>query len=200
MKVAKIVNNTEVEGPGNRTAIWLQGCSIKCSDCCNPELIDCEGGKDTDPVWLASELACNKSDGITILGGEPLDQSTELLKFLYEYKKLSERSVMLFTGYNWQQITNDHTKKILIENCDLVVAGPFLRSLKSNERRWIGSDNQTIHFITKKLLYLKGSWPKDECEIEISIIDDEIVVNGAAIDFFNHKELLELKGGFDENS
>ena len=27
---------TEVEGPGKRAALWVQGCDKRCVGCCNP--------------------------------------------------------------------------------------------------------------------------------------------------------------------
>lgn len=192
MKVAKIIRNTKVEGPGNRAAFWLQGCSIKCDGCCNPELISFSGGLSTNPVTLAQKLARIKNDGVTILGGEPLDQSDELLKFVYEYKKLSNKSLILFTGYTWEKIDKDSIKKQVINQCDLVVAGPFVKSQKSSKRRWIGSDNQTTHFISEKLNWLRNKWKKDLGEIEITITDDAITINGAAIDFLNHNKQVEF--------
>ena len=44
MRVAQIVERTEVEGPGLRTAIWVQGCTLNCPGCCNQEFLPHGGG------------------------------------------------------------------------------------------------------------------------------------------------------------
>ncbi|HBN57001.1 MAG TPA: glycine radical enzyme activase, partial [Lachnospiraceae bacterium] len=35
--VNKIIPFSSVDGPGNRTAVFLQGCNIDCKYCHNPE-------------------------------------------------------------------------------------------------------------------------------------------------------------------
>ena len=37
--VNKIIPFSSVDGPGNRTAIFLQGCNFNCQYCHNPETI-----------------------------------------------------------------------------------------------------------------------------------------------------------------
>jgi anaerobic ribonucleoside-triphosphate reductase activating protein len=38
LQVAYSVACTEAEGPFRRHALWLQGCTLACPGCCNPEL------------------------------------------------------------------------------------------------------------------------------------------------------------------
>ena len=187
MQVAEIIDLTEVEGPGLRSAIWLQGCSINCLNCCNQEFIPNVGGTLFNPVDLAHRFIEVKKtnpnvQGITILGGEPLDQSKELYLFIKEIKNKSDLSIMLFTGYKYEKALQDELKKNVIELADLVIAGPFMQNFISNKRRWIGSSNQTVHFITDRYKYLEDNWEPYYKEIEFHIKDGEILINGMPID------------------
>lgn len=182
MQIAEIIDLTEVEGPDLRTAIWLQGCSINCSGCCNQEYIPKVGGISLSVEELFNKVANNPVEGITILGGEPLDQSEELLKFLKLLKSKTNWGIMLFTGYTWETILKSPDKKKVIDMCDLVISEPFIQKLLSNKRRWIGSSNQKIHFITDRYKYLENNWEPYYKEIEFHIKDGEIIINGMPIE------------------
>ena len=77
MRIARIWHKTESEGPGLRTAIWLQGCSIGCPGCINPHLWSFHGGDEVNVEHLADEILALDVDGITLLGGEPFDQAAD---------------------------------------------------------------------------------------------------------------------------
>ena len=38
INLASIRLCTESEGPGKRTAVWVQGCQRRCPGCCNPHM------------------------------------------------------------------------------------------------------------------------------------------------------------------
>ena len=94
---------------------------------------------------------------------------------------------MLFTGFTWDYIQKKKALKDIVDLTDLVVAGPYLPEQTPDNRRWIGSKNQTIHFLTEKYRYLE-KWPLKITEIEIHFRDDEIIINGTP---FNEKYLME---------
>ncbi|MBC8073048.1 MAG: 4Fe-4S cluster-binding domain-containing protein, partial [Deltaproteobacteria bacterium] len=82
IEIAYAVSCTAAEGPHLRFALWLQGCSLRCPGCCNPELFERGRGhaRDTsalggDVIAAARELGI---EGITVLGGEPLEQADAL--------------------------------------------------------------------------------------------------------------------------
>ncbi len=183
MQVAEIVDLTEVEGPGLRSALWLQGCSINCFNCCNQSFIPQKGGFFFDSIELSTRFINNKKiQGITILGGEPLDQSEELYIFLKEIKNNSNLSIMLFTGYTHKKVINNTIKNKVFELCDLVISEPFINNLISNKRRWIGSSNQKIHFVSDRYKNLEDNWQPYYKEIEFHIKDGEIIINGMPIE------------------
>ena len=181
MQIAEIIEKTEVEGPGIRTGLWLQGCTINCSSCCNQSFLPVNGGTFWNEEELAVNLASLDTEGITILGGEPLQQAKQLIIFLKHFKSISNKGVMLFTGYTWETIEKSVLFKSVVSLCDLVIAGPFIETLSPDIRRWIGSTNQTIHFITDYYSFLEP-WPVFRKEIEFHLRDNEIIVNGTPLE------------------
>lgn len=177
IQIGAVHTPTLSEGPGERAAFWTQGCSIRCLGCCNPELIAPDRGEPRDTSELASTLALSGVDGMTILGGEPLDQATAVTEVIAQYRTLVDRSVWLFTGYTWQDVSRSPARLKTASLCDVVIAGPY-DPLSPDTRRWIGSSNQTVHFMTARDRYLENEWPHNIRDIEITISGTEITVNG----------------------
>jgi len=44
VRVARFIARTGAEGPGTRSALWVQGCTIRCPGCFNPHLWGARGG------------------------------------------------------------------------------------------------------------------------------------------------------------
>lgn len=181
MQIARFEPKTKVEGPGNRSVVWLQGCSVGCINCCNPEMHDFPAGQTVSPQQLAEMIRQADADGLTLLGGEPLDQADELLQMLKILKNDYKNGIILFSGYTYERIMSEENKKAVIEQCDLLIAGPFIPEAESNKRRWIGSDNQTIHFISEFYAEKLKIWPAGKKEIEIIISDSDILINGTPL-------------------
>ena len=76
VRIARVVPRTAVEGPGVRTAVWVQGCSVRCAGCFNPHTWAAEGGTSVPVAALLAILVDQEVEGITLLGGEPFDQGT----------------------------------------------------------------------------------------------------------------------------
>jgi anaerobic ribonucleoside-triphosphate reductase activating protein len=188
LKINKLISNTQVEGPFLRSALWLQGCSILCSDCCNPQMLDPNQGDQTEVAQLFTQLAEARLkhpsiEGISILGGEPLEQVSALRRLLSNIKtKLSNYGIILFTGHPWKKISKNENWLKTLELCDLVIAGPYEKEAHSRKRRWIGSDNQTVHFITPRYKTLLTPWPKGLIELEITIDMENISVTGTPLE------------------
>jgi len=92
LKVHSIESFGAADGPGVRYVIFLQGCSMRCKYCHNPDTWSLDNGKEMTAEELISKAlrykAYWKNDGgITVSGGEPLlqlDAVTELLKLAKE--------------------------------------------------------------------------------------------------------------------
>lgn len=181
LQIAQIVPCTEAEGPGKRFAIWFQGCPLRCPGCCNPEFLPFKGGEAWQFELLIDEINKARSsgiEGITLLGGEPFAHSTGAAMIAREVRERG-LSVMIFSGYTIEQIRQmpDSSVAELLEQTDILVDGPYLRELPDTRRRWIGSTNQRIHFLTDRYRADDPCWQQKNT-LEIRLDADGLSVNG----------------------
>ena len=83
-----------------------------------------------------------KLEGLTIHGGEPLDQANELIKVV-ELLKENSFTVILFTGYIKKELNNVQLK--VWNKSDLVVAGRFENKKRNVNLQFRGSTNQRVY-------------------------------------------------------
>jgi len=175
--LARFLDRTTAEGPGERTAIWVQGCSIRCPGCFNPHLFTTRGGIPTPPAALVARILATGTEGLTLLGGEPFDQA-ESLAAVAAGVRAAGRSVMTFTGYEYDDLRHraDPGVAALLARTDLLVAGPFRHDRLDHVRPWVGSTNQQFHHLTDRITV--DATP-DRLEVTISSSGD-VAVNGWA--------------------
>jgi anaerobic ribonucleoside-triphosphate reductase activating protein len=182
IRVAHIVPCTEAEGPGKRFALWFQGCPLRCPGCCNPEMLPFEGGelRRVDDVLREIRAARDDSaiEGVTLLGGEPLAHAAGAAVLARGVRAL-DLSVMVFTGYTIEEarILPDPCVADLLAHTDLLVDGPYIREQPDTVRRWIGSANQRIHFLTSRYRQDDACW-REPNTLELRFRDGELSVNG----------------------
>lgn len=153
LRVAQVVEDTEAEGPGHRFALWVQGCSLRCPGCCNPEMFSADKGGALHEVdaLVQRVLAVPGLEGVSILGGEPFEQPEALAELCTRLREAG-RSVMVFSGYTLEELralNSPHVERALAA-IDLLVDGRFEQDKPDTARRWIGSTNQTLHFLTAR--------------------------------------------------
>ncbi len=160
LNVYKIIENSTVNGPGTRTVVWTQGCSIHCDGCFNKELQEFNIHNEMDVIELAESLSQIPNDGLTISGGEPLDQSKALYSLISEYKSRVDKTVFLFTGYSYEEIKNNKDKKKILLSVDAALCGRYIKGAM-----WGG----------KELVVVSGRISAEEIK---SVEQIEIVMNG----------------------
>lgn len=169
-----IIENEHLYGPGKRLILFTQGCSIRCKGCVNSHLWGFGSGKDITATEILKLCKDNRVDGITILGGEPLDQPRGVLEAV-ELLKGNGFSVVLFTGYIKKELKGDQVKAWNI--ADIVVCGRFVESKQDLYLQFRGSTNQRV--ITHKGKY-KNYKPVDGQTVAILTLDDtgNLIVGG----------------------
>jgi anaerobic ribonucleoside-triphosphate reductase activating protein len=182
LQIAQIVPCTEAEGPGRRFALWLQGCPLRCPGCCNPEMLPFEGGTAVslrDLVEQIEEAAGrDRVEGITLLGGEPLAHAAGAAALARAVRKCG-LTVMVFSGYTLEEARRlpDPAVAELLALTDILVDGPYLRDQPETRRRWIGSANQRIHFLSDRYRADDPCWLLPNT-LEIRLRGPELTVNG----------------------
>lgn len=149
LAVARTVARTGAEGPHERVAIWLAGCSLRCPGCCNPELFERSAGEQTPVDGLVQRILETRTEGLTVLGGEPLEQLGPLTR-LCEQVATSGRGVIVFTGYRIEEARALPGFDALWSTIDTLVDGRFDARQPERERRWLGSANQRLHHRTPR--------------------------------------------------
>ncbi|HWG43471.1 MAG TPA: 4Fe-4S single cluster domain-containing protein [Gemmataceae bacterium] len=182
LQIAQLVPCTEAEGPGRRFALWLQGCPLRCPGCCNPEMLPFEGGTAIPLAALIKQIEdaaqVHGIEGITLLGGEPLAHATDVVALA---QAMRERglTVMIFSGYVLEEARQlpDPAIAELLALTDILVDGPYLREQPETRRRWIGSANQCIHFLSDRYQADDPRWLLPNT-LEIRLRGPELTVNG----------------------
>jgi anaerobic ribonucleoside-triphosphate reductase activating protein len=181
MQIAQVVPCTEAEGPGKRFAVWFQGCPLRCPGCCNPEFLPFKGGQTKKlremAEWMSRAQEENGVEGITLMGGEPTAHAAASLALAKVSRQLG-LSVMVFSGYTIEELHEraDPSIEELIATTDILVDGPYVREEPDTERRWIGSRNQRIHFLTPRYSF-DEQWRKKNT-LEIRVDREGITING----------------------
>jgi anaerobic ribonucleoside-triphosphate reductase activating protein len=181
VSIAQIVPCTEAEGPGRRFAVWFQGCPFRCPGCCNPEFLSFQGGEQLRLIDLKNaidrSLAKSSIEGISLLGGEPLAHPEATLS-LAEFARARDLSVMIYSGYTLTEIRvlGPIANQILTAT-DLLVDGRYIREQPEHNRRWIGSANQQLHFLSD---FYSPDDPRfgEKNTLEVRMIGSDILING----------------------
>ena len=149
LRVAGVIEESIVDGPGIRFVLFLQGCRLHCPGCQNPQTWDFEGGTLVSASEVLERIKANPlAKGVTFSGGEPFEQAEKLLP-LAEELKAQGYHLMAFSGYTLEQLIQKPECLALLEKLDLIVDGPYIEAKKSLDLRFRGSSNQRILNIAK---------------------------------------------------
>ncbi len=149
LRVHSTMSQSRANGPGIRYVVWLQGCSLACEGCFNPDTHDPLGGYLVTPESTAAEmLALNgRIQGVTISGGEPLEQMDGIIELLGRIRDSSTLSVIVFTGHTWEDVCAMPRSNELVALTDVLIAGRYVATRRVAQGL-VGSSNKTVHFLT----------------------------------------------------
>ena len=171
LNVSAIRRFSRVNGPGLRSVVWVQGCTIGCPGCFNSHTHPHTPMRLANPKELAMRLLrLPDTGGITISGGEPFEQANACA-VLAEKIRRGGRTVMVFSGYRFELLRGSQLPSVqrFLACIDLLVAGPYIRSLSGNGSLWRGSINQTVHFLMSRMNPRSLQGPAREPVVEITI-------------------------------
>jgi anaerobic ribonucleoside-triphosphate reductase activating protein len=166
---------SKVNGPGNRFVLWTQGCSKGCSECFNPETWSTNIYKELSPMQIFELIKNFEVDGITISGGDPLEQEDELLELLMLLSSMRLRKgIILFSGFTRAEISSNIIREKCLSYIDVLIDGRYEKNLKV-DFSLKGSSNQEFYFFSNKI---SSSELVFDQEIEISCLEEDIMMTG----------------------
>ena len=147
MRYNKIRKMDIANGPGVRVSIFMQGCTLNCKNCFNPETHDFNGGTEFTDETINKVLDLCKPDyveGLSILGGEPMhpkniEGTTKLSKAFKE--KYPNKNLWAWTGFKFDEYLKD---KEVTKYLDVIVDGQYVDEKHNPTLKWKGSENQRV--------------------------------------------------------
>ena len=146
VRLAGIVPESIVDGPGYRLAVFAQGCPHGCPECHNPQTHDPQGGALRDTSEVIAMLGVNPLvRGVTLTGGEPMMQPEPMAEIARAARQRG-MSVWCYTGFTLEalQAEGRADRMRLLEQVDVLVDGPYLARERSLELLYRGSRNQRL--------------------------------------------------------
>jgi anaerobic ribonucleoside-triphosphate reductase activating protein len=170
LNIMGYVDESEVNGPGCRAAIWVQGCLRECPGCFNPASWLFEINQLIAVDVLAQQILRNpRNQGVTFSGGEPFWQAPALAD-LARQVKAAGLNVMSFTGFTLEQLRSEQRPACveeLLEQLDILIDGAYVQSLAVHSPdSLVSSSNQRVHLFNPAF-HDQLTWASDQMEIHI---------------------------------
>lgn len=146
----------DLNGPGIRTVLTLQGCYFACEKCNMQEAFDFSNGINMNTDDIKKEIV-RIGNNLTITGGEPILQAKQCMEIVqYIKEKKPYINIWLYTGFTFEELINSNNEDILnlLNNINILVDGKFINDEKIPGINLKGSYNQRI-LDAKRSLELK---------------------------------------------
>lgn len=148
LRLAGIMRESIVDGPGIRFAVFCQGCPHHCPGCHNPETHDFDGGSLVPLEKILRAIDENPLlKGVTFSGGEPTCQAEGFLALARQVRARG-LDITMFSGYTYEQLMErsgrEPALKELLELTDILIDGPFIKEQKDLTLQFRGSRNQRL--------------------------------------------------------
>ena len=188
LNLAGFLPRSEVNGPGSRAVVWVQGCPIRCRGCFNEAYWPFSPANIIAVDELASRItALPDIDGVTFSGGEPFAQAGPLAQ-LGDRIKEAGLTLVTYTGFTHDQLLRGRRPSWvhLLAITDLLIAGPYIDSLACTGM-YRGSSNQQVIPISGRIAPVSGGQEGHGGRVEFTIgTDGSITTSG-----FPEKPLVE---------
>lgn len=151
LRIIKILEDTTVDGPGFRTAIYCSGCFHQCPGCHNPQSWDMEAGHEMSNDEIMDVIKADPYASVTFTGGDPLYQAEGFAELAERIKSETGKNIWCYTGFLYEQLLGMEHARRLLNTIDVLVDGPFVEALKDPDLLFRGSSNQRLIDVQKSL-------------------------------------------------
>ena len=161
MRYAGMIKNDIAAGKKVNVTFFVQGCPIHCKGCHNPETWDFDGGYEFTPDTLDELFRALEANGVernlSIMGGEPMAEQNLLLTAMIvteTKKRFPNIEIYLWSGYTYKQLLDrslaNHQIKYILNNIDVLIAGPYMERERDITLPMMGSRNQQVIYLKEK--------------------------------------------------
>lgn len=170
LNIMGYVDESEVNGPGCRAVVWVQGCLRECPGCFNTDSWSFEIKELVEVDQLVEQITSNpRHEGVTFSGGEPFWQAPALAQ-LARQVKAKGLNVMSFTGFTLEKLQSEYAPagaQDLLAQLDILIDGAYIQSQAINSPDSpVSSRNQRVHIFNPQLKD-RISWASDQTEVHI---------------------------------
>ena len=152
IRLAGIIEDSIVDGPGVRFVVFVQGCPHNCEGCHNQKAQDFNGGFNADIYKLVEKIIRARTTKLTFSGGEPFCKAKELAKVARLVRAVKDVEIITYTGYLFEDLlemaNTDKDIKDLLTVTNYLVDGRFEKDKKTLDWFYRGSSNQRIFDMT----------------------------------------------------
>ena len=151
LAILRIVEDTMVDGPGMRTAIYAAGCTHHCPGCHNPQSWDIRAGREMTTEEILVPILADPFADVTFTGGDPMMQPEGFTELACAIKEQSHKTIWCYTGYTYETLLTMPAQRELLRHIDVLVDGPFIQNLRDEQLRFRGSSNQRTIDVQRSL-------------------------------------------------
>ena len=161
MRIIQTYKADLLNGVGLRNVYFYAGCEMHCKNCFSPETWDPENSDysewtEQDFQQLLEDARKNYISGITLIGGDPFHpvNRREILDLCKRFKEHfgDSKTIWIYTGYTWETIEKAKDERWeCLKYIDVLCDGPYIDSLRSPEKPWVGSENQRVINVPESL-------------------------------------------------
>ena len=133
-----------VDGPGFRTSIYCAGCQHQCAGCHNPQSWDFQGGHPMTTEEIMRIIEADSFANVTFTGGDPMYQPEGFAELARTIRERTDKDIWCYTGFTYERLLNNPRQRALLEQIDVLVDGPFIKSERDETLLFRGSRNQRL--------------------------------------------------------
>lgn len=148
--LAKIEEESFVDGEGVRCSVYVSGCPFACAGCYNVAAQKFKYGTPFTDETLTQILDACAPDyivGLSLLGGEPFC-NIDIIQPLIEAFRARfghTKTIWVWSGFMFENLKhNTKARKELLKQIDVLVDGPFVQQLYQPGLAFKGSLNQRV--------------------------------------------------------
>jgi len=146
MQIERAMAGVTALGPGNRIAVWVNGCHRRCKGCVSPGLQAFNRNNEREIESFFEGFSFEEASGLTISGGEPFEQVSELQKLVDYSRQRGCDDILIYTGYTYDALKNKNDKTIddILSKISVLIDGEYIEELDDDKCSLRGSTNQRI--------------------------------------------------------